>query len=121
MRGESRGFRDGGFATVWVAFAVVLMIGVLGVALQIGSAVLGRQRAENAADLAALAGAALILEGPEEACRRVAELVVANGGRLDDCAADGLDVLVRVSVRAGPFGGRAEGRARAGPVAEGAP
>jgi len=107
---------DDGFATVWVAFALVIMLVVLGAALHLGSAVLARQRAENAADLAALAGAARSLDGADAACARAAEVVRANKVQLIDCRMDGMDVLVRVSVQALVWGGLAQGRARAGPA-----
>ena len=113
---RANGSTDSGFATVWVAIALVVMLVFMAGALQLGSAVLARQRVENTADLAALAGAAEALSGRAAVCDKVVAVTRASDVELIGCEMQGLDVLVRVSVRAGPFGGVANGRARAGPV-----
>ena len=112
--------RDHGAATVWV-LAVGLAFVLLGLACAaVGVAAVGRHEAQTAADLGALAGAARTLEGPDAACARAAEIVVANGGRMNGCAVHGFDVVVTVSVvvRLPPQGSVrvATARARAGPV-----
>jgi len=104
--------------TVVAAVGSVLLLGLTALVVQLGAASLARQRAEVGADLAALAGAASVLRGPDLACARAVVVAQANGVRLDDCRLRGLDVLVVVTaaVSAGPLGGQASGRARAGPV-----
>lgn len=98
--------------------AAALLV-VTGLVVHLGVAVLARQRAETAADLAALAGAAQILRGAEIACAAAQTVARANGAELIGCRADGLDLLVELNVEVGSavFGGTAAGRARAGPVA----
>jgi secretion/DNA translocation related TadE-like protein len=93
-----------------------LAVVVLGVALAaVGSALVARQRAQAAADLGALAGATLVIQGEAAACGRAGELVGANGGRLGACRADGLDLVVTAEVEVAGVG-TARASARAGPV-----
>lgn len=106
-------------ATVLVAVGITVLILLTGLAVQLGAVLLARHRAENAADLAALAGAAVVLDGSDRACATAGEIARANGAELVSCHQESLDVRVqaRVRVRAGPLTGLATGRARAGPVA----
>lgn len=96
------------------------MIGVLlsvtGAGAYLGSAVVARHRAQAAADLAALAGAARLTSGADAACARAAG--VAREMRVDDirCVVDGLDVVVTARVGVA-LGGAATAAARAGPAA----
>ena len=55
----------------------------------------------TAADLAALAGAAKVLLGPDVVCAAVVRVAVANGGDVESCSVVGTDVLVMVGVRVG--------------------
>lgn len=114
---RSRSGRDEGSLTITAAvvMAGLLVIGVLGV--QFAAAVSARHQAEAAADLGALAGAARVPEGVTVACARAAEAVQRNRARIDQCALDGLDLLVTVwvEVNVGPVSGSAQARARAGP------
>jgi secretion/DNA translocation related TadE-like protein len=111
--------RDRGSASVWLlAVGLILLSAGLSGGL-LGAAHVARHRAQAAADLAALAGAARAVEGPAAACARAAELVTANGGRLAGCRLDGFDLTVTVEVA--PAGSAGLGRvataaARAGPV-----
>ena len=109
---------DAGVATVFVALAAGLLLLITGTALHVGAAVLARHRAEVAADLAALAGAADVLTQTERVCPVAARIAGANGATLTSCSQVGLDVLVqvRVAVPLGALSGEASGRARAGPV-----
>ncbi len=111
--------RDRGVATVYACLGCVLLLMVTGMGVQLGAGVLARQRAETAADLAALAGAAKVLHGPDVACQAAVAVASANDAALETCLMTGTDVLVTVSVqlRAGPMNGSATSRARAGPVA----
>ena len=51
-----------GVALVWVAILAMVLIGMLGMAIDAGVVALARQQLQNAADAAALAGA--VLAGP---------------------------------------------------------
>ncbi|MFC5231840.1 Rv3654c family TadE-like protein [Pseudonocardia zijingensis] len=117
----SRHANDRGSATIWAAIGISVITTVLLVGLHLGSAVLARHRAEAAADLAALAAAAVAVEGVDAACRRAAQIVAAGGGTVTSCLLDGWDAVVEVDVPI-PIGvpglDRATGRARAGPVPE---
>jgi len=110
--------RERGVATVYACLGIVVLLAVTGLAVHLGAATLARQRAETGADLAALAGAATVLQGPDAACAKVVRVAVANGVDVQSCEVTGTDVLVLVTARAGagPFAGTATGRARAGPV-----
>jgi len=84
----------------------------------VGAAIVARHRAQAAADLAALAAAASIVEGEAHACARAVELARAMGTAAVSCSVDGLDVVVTVDAptdvsvfRMGP----ARAVARAGP------
>lgn len=94
---------------------VVVLLSVTGAAAYLGSVVLARHRAQAAADLAALAGAARLPAGAQPACARAA--AVARAMRADDirCEVDDLDVVVTVRVRVA-VAGAATAAARAGPV-----
>jgi secretion/DNA translocation related TadE-like protein len=109
---------DAGVATVYACLGIVVLLVVTGLGLHLGTAALARQRAETGADLAALAGAAKVLQGPDIACAAVVRVGVANQVDVLSCSVVGTDVLVIVSahVGSGPFAGTATGRARAGPV-----
>ena len=61
---DGRAPSDPGYATVFAAAAVGVLVLLLGLGLQVGAAVLARHRAETAADLAALAGAREAVAGP---------------------------------------------------------
>jgi secretion/DNA translocation related TadE-like protein len=111
--------RDRGAATVFVvAVGLVLVLGgVAGAA--VGAARVGRHRAQAAADLGALAGAARAIEGTEVACARASRFVAVNGGRATSCEVSGLEIVVRTEVTVRPLPGlirHATAAARAGPV-----
>jgi secretion/DNA translocation related TadE-like protein len=119
----SRGRRPGlgddrGFATVVAAGAIGIVGLLLGALLVLGTAVATRHRAENAADLAALAGAAESVRGREPACARAREVVERNGATLVGCTWIGWDLQVDVARTCGclPVGDTTTVRARAGPV-----
>lgn len=105
-----------GSATIWAVAAMTALVAVVVLVLQLGSAVATRHRAESAADLAALAVAAHVLEGRDAACGRARTVTDGMGATLARCELDGWDAVVEVDV-AGPAGlGSGHGRARAGPV-----
>lgn len=85
----------------------------------LGAAVIARHRAQAAADLAALAGAAYVPVGADTACAQASVLARTMGTTAVICAADGLDVVVTVEASI-TFGaawmGPARAVARAGPA-----
>ena len=109
---------DRGVATVYACLGIVVLLAITALAVHLGAAALARQRAEIGADLAALAGAAKVLQGPDVVCASVVRVAVANGVDVQSCSVLGTDVMVTVTARAGAglFAGLASGRARAGPV-----
>lgn len=122
-RSRLRGSRaaESGVATVLACVIAMTMIVITGLVAQFGAALLGRHRAAVAADLGALAGAALVLHGQQAACDRAAAVTLSNGAVVRDCTLIGADLLltVTVAVRFGPLQATASGRARAGPIAIG--
>ncbi|RUP04824.1 MAG: hypothetical protein EKK34_12600 [Mycobacterium sp.] len=92
--------------------AVLLFITAAGV--YVGSVVVARHRAQAAADLGALAGAAALPQGVSVACARaravMREMKVVGAG----CEVDGLDLIVTAEIDV-TFGVARAG-ARAGPV-----
>jgi secretion/DNA translocation related TadE-like protein len=92
--------------------------------VQAGRAALARQRAETAADLAAIAAATSLNDSTDTAifgrasspCAAASSVAASNGARLELCVVDnlaGVEVAVRVSEPMAAYS-----RAHAGPVAE---
>lgn len=117
----SSGDSERGSATLTACFALLALLAVTAMVAQLGAAVTARHRAQSAADLAALAAAGTLVEGPVAACATATELATRTGTRLRECAVDQWDVTVVAEVRIplGLFGARfASAPARAGPAAE---
>lgn len=104
--------------------AVVLALGLIAVlmtlALIAGGAaaiVVSHRKAQAAADLAALAGAADLQAG-RDACSAARVIAAANGAVVENCSVRGTEVTVAVVVRAPGAVGSQElrARARAGPL-----
>lgn len=114
-----RSRRDRGAATIFV-MAIGLVLVLMGMAgAAVGAARIGRHRAQAAADLGALAGAARSVEGAGPACERAARFVAVNGGRATSCEVSGLEIVVDAEVTVTPLPGltrHAHAAARAGPV-----
>jgi secretion/DNA translocation related TadE-like protein len=119
FRARDRIRRDRGAATVFV-LAVGLVLVLMGVAgAAVGAARVGRHRAQAAADLGALAGAARAVEGAGPACARASRFAQVNAGLVTSCQVSGLEIIVRIEVTVTPLPGltrRAAAAARAGPV-----
>lgn len=113
-----------GSATVWVLMVCGVLAVIGAAAVLVGAAVVARHRASAAADLAALAGAAVAVEGAD-ACGAAARFAGANAAELTACTETPeavVDVEVSVPVRLGRLGVlSATARARAGPVTTGSP
>ena len=111
--------RDRGSVTIWAAALAALVWLGSSAAFMYGSAVAGRHRVESAADLAALAAAVHVPDGPASACDVGARIAARNGASQRDCEVVGEEVEIVVSGRLilGGLGGfTAVARARAGPV-----
>lgn len=112
---------DRGSASLIAAATVTAMTAITVGSAQVGAAVIARHRAQAAADLAALAGAAHLPAGPDSACARASALARAMSTVAATCTVDGLDVVVTVEVSStlgrSRFGwmGPARAAARAGP------
>ena len=108
-----------GSATVWVLAAGLVIVVAALAAVAVGAAIVARHRAQAAADLAALAGAAHAVEGQDAACAWAARLAADNGGQLVACSLDGWDLTVSAAVApagVAALAGTASASARAGPV-----
>ncbi len=111
---------DRGAGTIWVlAFAAVIWVGGIA-AVAVGGVRGARHRADAAADLAALAGAARLADGAGGACARAQRIADESGARLARCRVRGdvVEVAVAVDLKV-PMGigtVRVLSRARAGPV-----
>ena len=121
-----------GAGTVFAAFALLALLLLAAGGVEVGGAVAARHRAQSAADLAALAGAARLVAGESaaggsesggDACAVAGDYAGRNGASVLGCEIEGADVVVRVGVEMplglplGPVGlGPAVAAARAGPV-----
>ena len=114
--------RERGSGTVLVLGVVGLLVGLVVGALSVVSAVVESHRAQSAADLSALAAAALLVRGdpPDAACAVAVRVAGRNGGSVAACrTGSDLSVEVVVEVPANlPKVGSATARSRAGPGPE---
>ena len=117
MSRGSRSRDERGVATVVAIGLVGLLVVVAGTCAALTVLVLSHRRAQVAADLAALAGAAALQRGADP-CAAAATIARRQDARVSRCDVDGADVLVVTGVRVLPALGGTElpGRARAGPV-----
>lgn len=107
---------DRGSATVWAVGAIAALLVVAGLLFTLGSAVVTRHRASDAADLAALAAAGSAGRGAEAACARALAVTARMSARLVSCRLDGWDALIEVAAAVPGGLGDASAHARAGPV-----
>ena len=110
--------RDDGCATVLAAGMVAVLVLLLALVVQLGAVVLGRHRAEHAADLAALAAATEGVRGQDVGCAAAGDVATRNGARLTGCTWSGWSVTVLAARPCGcplTVSGPSVGRARAGP------
>ncbi|BBY81598.1 hypothetical protein MPUL_27560 [Mycolicibacterium pulveris] len=110
---------EDGSATLVAVGAMVVLLTITVGAVYVGAAVIGRHRAQAAADLAALAAATYLVDGAAVACTRAAETADAMHAAVTDCAVENLDVVVAVEIDVA-LGrltvGPARAVARAGPI-----
>ena len=112
---------DAGGATVFACTALAALIALTLVIGQVCAVVVGRHRAQAAADLGAMGAASVLAEGAEAACAEAVEVGRRMGVRVARCVAEQWDVVVAVEANAsfGVFGARTiAAAARAGPVDE---
>lgn len=108
-----------GSATAFVCLALTALIALTVLIAQIGATVAARHRAQSAADLAALAAAGLLIDGPDAGCAEAAALARRMSARVDRCQVEQWDAVVTVTATTsfGAFGKRVvSAAARAGPV-----
>jgi len=110
--------RDLGAGTVLLVAVVAVVLSAATVALGLAAALVTRQRAEAAADLAALAGAQALVRGGD-ACGTARRVAAAGRARVVVCEPVGTTVHLVVEVRLPGVLGRldmppARARARAG-------
>lgn len=91
-----RGRRDEGAATVVVVAVAAALSVICGVLAVVGSATIQRQRAQGAADLAALAAAGEIWSGRDVACARSRAVAAENGAHVLACDVAGGSVFITV-------------------------
>ncbi|HEX8870714.1 MAG TPA: Rv3654c family TadE-like protein [Lentzea sp.] len=113
MNGEVPGDECGSAAVSGVV-AMLLLIILTVTGAQIGAAVVVRHRVTGAADLAALAGAAGLVDGEESACEQAKRVAERNGAQLRSCSVNGWEVVAEASAVT-PFG-PVSARSRAGPA-----
>jgi len=106
-----------GSATVWTIGAIAALLVVAALVLSLGAVVVSRQRASDAADLAALAAAGSADQGVDAACERARAITARMAVGLVSCRLDGWDALVEVAAAVPGGLGDASAHARAGPVA----
>lgn len=105
---------DRGLATVWTAWAVAALAGLLALSMGLAAVTVARHRADGAADLSALAAAAYVPWGEEYACGLARWVSERMAVRLVECQVSGWVVSVRVGAAVSGLG-EVIGRARAGP------
>ena len=118
-RAPAAGDGERGSATVLAVGVVAALVLFAGAFAAMGQASAARHRAQGAADAAALAGAARVLLGGEEACGAASAMAGENGVDLERCEVKDLEVTIIVTVE--PAGlpalfGPARAVSRAGPV-----
>lgn len=117
MRGGAARRDEDGVGTVLVLALVGVLVFLALVASGTTAIVVGHRRAQLAADLAALAGAAAAQDG-RDPCAAAADQAARNGATGQECAVDGpvVRVVVRVVLPAALGHREVRARARAGPA-----
>lgn len=118
MSGRCPGRGERGAVTVLALALLGFLLMVTGALAVVGAIIVAHRRAQSAADLAALAGAAA-LQHAADACGEAGAVAAANQARLSTCRITGRDVVVMVHVD-GPHWlgqrGSLSAMARAGPA-----
>lgn len=108
---------DDGSASLLVVVHLTVLL-VVGVALAaVAGLYVAERRAQSAADLAALAGAAAVRDGAD-GCAAASEVAEANDAHLVTCRSEGREIRIRVEVDGPRWAGRQvrlSAQARAGP------
>lgn len=99
--GSGPGSAEAGSGSIWMITIVAVVVTATTTALAVGSAVVARHRADGAADLAALAGAELLVRGDPQPCATAARVAEDSGARLDSCQVAAGTVLVVAAVEPG--------------------
>nr|WP_051407203.1 Rv3654c family TadE-like protein [Nocardia sp. CNY236] len=83
-----------GIATVFACSSLVALIAVTLLISHVGVTVVARHHAQAAADLAALAAAAVVVDGTEAACAEAEDLAERMQVRIQSCTVTGWDVTI---------------------------
>lgn len=111
--------QERGSGTVLVLGLILAISVVLLGLMAVGDAVATKERAQDIADVAALAGAQKLRhEGSSVACRQAGELVARHGLSMSSCAVRESHVIVSVRARTHMIKTSVEASARAGPADE---
>lgn len=115
--GSNGDSHERGAGTVMVlGLLVALALAIMGI-MAIGDVVATRDRSQNVADVAALAGAEeLRRAGSAAACSTAEEVALRNHGAVRECEVAGEHVVVVIGAKAAMTGYSVESRARAGPA-----
>lgn len=118
-RAASRARGQSGAATILAVAMMGFLVTVTVAATGVVGVVAAHRRAQSAADLAALAGAAALQDGGD-ACRQAGFVATRNGATLRQCEVDDWTVAVVVSreLRLPSSSMELAARGRAGPVSE---
>lgn len=113
LRGSDEG--SGTISGIALIAVAAVMLGVVGV---VGNLLLCLHRAQNIADISAVAAATVLYEQSAEPCSIAERTASGNGAMLASCEVDGEDV--QVDIRVGtqvPFAPNVVRQSRAGPIA----
>jgi len=92
-----RAFDDEQGSVAILAICVILaLLSLTGMFAMLGQAFIQQRATESAADLAAVAGAQMLIEGEQEACANARMVAQLNGTELVDCTSNVSSVLVVV-------------------------
>lgn len=120
--GSNGDSHERGAGTVMVlGLLVALALAIMGI-MAIGDVVATRDRSQNVADVAALAGAEELRRagstavGSTAACSTAEDVALRNHGTVRECEVVGEHVVVVIGAKAAMTGYSVESRARAGPA-----
>lgn len=111
-----KGQRESGAGTVLaLGIVMAMVISLLGM-FALAEAVVAKDRTQDIADLASLAGAEeLRVSGQKEACVAASDLIGSHGLEMKECRAEGSHVIITVQGRAKAIPMALTSSARAGP------
>jgi len=85
-----------GSVAILAACVILALLSLTGTLAMLGQAFIQQRATESAADLAAVAGAQMLIQGEQVACANTSRVAQLNGTELVDCTSDASSVLVVV-------------------------